>query len=231
MPTDDPSEERTDRHYGKYRGIVSDNRDPSNMGRIRARIPELLGDVESGWALPCAPYAGDGEGAFTIPPEGAGVWIEFEAGDLSRPIWVGCWWGEDQLPDDNQGDQATPAIKIIRSGEGLMLSLDDDGRTIHVSDEDGSNMLEIEVQQGRIRLEAASKAIVEAPLIELVEDSTHPVVFGDNLLDYLNQLVQMFNSHVHPGEHVSGVPVSPAPPAPPFPAATRSLVSSRVTSG
>jgi hypothetical protein len=39
-----------------------------------------LGDVESGWALPAASYAADGQGFYAIPPVGAGVWIEFEAG-------------------------------------------------------------------------------------------------------------------------------------------------------
>ena len=220
-----------ERHFGKYRGRVADNRDPSDLGRIKARVPELLGDVETGWALPCAPYSGNGEGLYTVPPEGAGVWIEFEAGDLSRPIWSGCWWGQDQLPANNAGDLATPAVKTLRSEQGLMVTLDDDGPTIHVSDENGENMLEIQVQPGRIILKAASKAIVEAPLIELVEDAPHPLAFGDDLLQYLNQLVQLFNAHMHPGENVSGIPVTPAPPQPIFPAASQTLLSTRVTTG
>ena len=44
--------------FGKYRGIVTDNDDPKNLGRLKARVPEILQDVETGWALPCAPYAG-----------------------------------------------------------------------------------------------------------------------------------------------------------------------------
>ncbi len=220
------------RYYGKYRGIVSDNADPSNLGRLRARVAELLGDVESGWALPCAPYAGDGEGQFTLPPVGAGVWIEFESGDLSRPIWSGCWWGEGQLPEDNAGSAATAPLKIVRSGTGLMLTLDDDGRRATLSDADGRNMLEIRVTEGRITLQGTTKAVVEASQIELVENATHPLVFGDNLLQYLNQLVAMFNSHVHPGELAAGfIPVTPAPPVAPFPPATPALLSTRVKSG
>jgi len=220
------------RYYGKYRGIVSDNDDPSRLGRVRARVQELLGDVQSGWAMPCAPYAGDGQGQFTVPPVGAGVWIEFESGDLSRPIWSGCWWGEGQLPSDNAGNGATPPLRIIRSETGLMLTLDDDSQTVTVSDENGRNVLEIKVRQGRITLKGAAKAVVEAPQIELVENAIHPVVFGDNLLQYLNQLVAMFNSHVHPGELAAGfIPVTPAPPVPPFPPATPALLSTRVKSG
>lgn len=220
-----------DRFYGKYRGLVVDNEDPENLGRIRARVPEVLQEVETGWALPCAPYAGDGSGQYTVPSPGAGVWIEFEAGDVARPIWVGCWWGSNQIPENNAGTQAKPALKVVRSEQGLMVSLDDEGQTIHVSDQEGESMLEIQVEAGKIRVIGASKAIVEAPHIELVEDSTHPVVFGDRLLNYLNQLVKIFNLHVHPGETVSGIPVSPAPPMGTFPAATQVLVSQRVKTG
>jgi len=222
----------TGRHYGKYRGIVTDHDDPNQLGRLRARVPEVLGDVETGWALPCVPYAGNGTGQFTVPEPGTGVWIEFEAGDVSRPIWAGCWWGRGQLPTDNGGATVTPSTRILRTEEGLMVSFNDETRTIHLSDRDGQNMLEIEVQPGVLRMKAATKAIVEAPKIELVENSAHPLVFGDNLLQYLNQLVTLFNTHLHPGELAAGfIPVTPAPPVGQFPPATPALLSQRVTTG
>jgi uncharacterized protein involved in type VI secretion and phage assembly len=220
------------RHFGKYRGIVTDNNDPKNLGRIKARVPEVLGDVETGFALPCAPYAGDGMGIFAVPPAGAGVWIEFEAGDVSRPIWTGCWWGEGQLPSDNRGAAATPPQKTIRSEQGLMITINDDDQTIAVSDENGENMLEIKVQQGLITILGSVKAVVEAPQIELVESASHPVVFGDQLLQYLNQLVQMYQSHTHPGQMAGGIfPVAPTPPVPPLPTPTPSLHSTKVKTG
>ena len=86
------------RHWGKYRGTVVDNADPQTQGRLRATVPEVLGDVDSGWALPCAPYGGDGSGMYAVPAVGSGVWVEFEAGDVSRPIWVGCWCGPGAAP-------------------------------------------------------------------------------------------------------------------------------------
>lgn len=231
MNTEFEGAQETNRHYGKYRGIVTNNQDPKNLGRIKARVPEILSDVETGWALPCAPYTGNGSGVYAVPEPGAGVWVEFEAGDVSRPIWSGCWWGENQLPQNESGTRATPSLKIIRSEKGLLFALDDNGQTITVSDDSGNNMLTIKVQQGKITLQGATRAVVEAPLIELVENATHPVVFGDNLLQYLNQIVQLYQTHLHPGQTVVGIPVTPAPPVPPFPPATPTLLSTRVKSG
>ena len=126
--------------------------------------------------------------------------------------------GSGQLPKDETGSATTPSRKIIRTEEGLLLSLDDGGKTITLSDSNGSNLIKIETQPGQIKIQATAKVVVEAPQIELVQNATHPLVFGDNLLTYLNQLVAMFNSHVHPGQLAVGVlPVTPAPPVPPSP--------------
>ena len=73
------------RFYGKYRGRVTDNDDPLRIGRIKAVVPEILGDEATGWAVPCVPYAGANMGFYAIPEPDSGVWIEFEAGDVARP--------------------------------------------------------------------------------------------------------------------------------------------------
>jgi uncharacterized protein involved in type VI secretion and phage assembly len=226
------AEQMRERFYGKYRGLVTDNDDPRGMGRVRARVPEVLGDTVSPWAMPCAPYAGDGSGQYTIPPVGGGVWIEFEGGDPARPLWAGCWWAEGEAPNNQDGDGRVPGIKVIRSEQGLLLSLDDDGQTISVSDENGDNILKIEVRRGEVLLKGASKVVVESPQIELVENATHPVVFGDELINYLTQLVTMLQTHTHPGELAAGIfPVTPMVPVPSFPMPTPSLVSNKVKSG
>ena len=74
--------------YGKYRGIVTDNDDPGKLGRLRARVPAVLGDAETGWAMPCVTVVD----CLPLPAVGSGVWIEFEGGDPSRPIWCGSLW-------------------------------------------------------------------------------------------------------------------------------------------
>lgn len=220
------------RHFGKYRGLVVDNQDPKNLARIRAKVPEVLQDVDTGWALPSLPYAGNGSGFYRVPPPGAGVWIEFEAGDVSRPIWTGCWWSDGQLPSDQDGNQANPDYSILRSEAGLIVVLNDSGPTIALSDQNGTNLVKIDVSQSQVTVKAEVKVVVDAAQIELVDGAPHPLVFGDSLLLYLNELVALFNAHMHPGELAAGVlPVTPAPPVPPFPPATPDLLSFRVQTG
>jgi hypothetical protein len=224
----DQLERHADHFYGKYRGIVLNNIDPLQIGRLQAMVPEVLGEIPSGWALPCAPYAGTGSGFYAIPPIGAGVWIEFEAGDTSRPIWTGAWWAAGEVPMTEQATPAQPTRKILRTEFGLMVSLDDLQQTITISDAIGINLMSIKVLQGTIEIKSAVRVVLEAPLIQHGQAAMHPAVFGDQLLAYLNQLVAMFNTHIHPGEMAAGIlPVTPAPPVAPFPPATPALISTK----
>lgn len=114
-------------YYGKYRGIVTDVDDPDNLCRIRATVCAVLGEHPCAWAMPAAPFAGDGHGMVMLPSIGSGVWIEFEAGCLDNPIWSGGWWASGQRPDP-QG----PKLRVIVSEKGHQVILDDDSNEVKV---------------------------------------------------------------------------------------------------
>jgi len=214
------------RYYGKYRGQVTDNSDPQDLGRVRAKVPRLLGDTDTGWALPAFPYGGASEqGFFMIPDVGAGVWIEFEEGNLSYPIWSGTWHSSGTIPES-----AKPEQKVIKTKSGHKIVLDDDGGTLTITDSNG-NSIAMDSSVVKISVGNATKIVIEAPQIELVENAAHPVVFGDNLLQYLNQVGQIYQTHMHPGETAGPFAVTPAPPTPPFPTADSSLLSTKVKTG
>jgi hypothetical protein len=81
------------KHYGKYRGLVIENIDPQQIGRVLVQVPDVLGETPSSWAMPCVPAAGIQAGCFMVPPIGSQVWVEFEQGDPDYPIWTGGFWG------------------------------------------------------------------------------------------------------------------------------------------
>ncbi len=130
--------------FGKYRGLVKDNQDETNRGRLKVTVPAVLSDLEV-WAMPCVPYAGDSVGFYSLPPNGSGVWIEFEAGDPSYPIWTGCFWADNELPDSGG-----PAIKIWKTDK-LKVRIDDDGDELVVSTDSDSKLTladDVEIESG-----------------------------------------------------------------------------------
>jgi uncharacterized protein involved in type VI secretion and phage assembly len=87
--------------YGKYRGMVLNNIDPMQMVRLLVQVPDVLGVGTSSWAMPCVPVAGQGMGLYVLPMVGAGVWVEFEGGEVDYPIWTGGFWGSAaEVPTD-----------------------------------------------------------------------------------------------------------------------------------
>lgn len=128
--------------------------------------------------------------------------------------------------------------KVIISDDKQGISLEDQSghkittepASISIKDSK-SNEIHIDVNSGIIKVKGNSKVIVDAPQIELVDGASHPLVFGDELLSYLNNIVNVFAAHMHPGETALGIPVSPAPPATPMPPATPSLLSVKVKTG
>lgn len=138
--------------FGKYRGSVRNNLDPLMKGRLIVEVPDVGGHLHTHWAMPCLPVAGMNMGMFTVPPIGAGVWVEFERGDPDFPIWSGGYYGEAEVPEmarivppgisaitlqtlGNNGlvisDMPGPSGGILlRTNSGAMISVSDMGIVI-----------------------------------------------------------------------------------------------------
>jgi uncharacterized protein involved in type VI secretion and phage assembly len=114
------------RFFGKYRGTVTDV-DAATM-RIKANVPAVLPNVPTGWCTACVPYAGPQVGFIMLPEVGSGVWIEFEGGDVSFPIWSGCFWRSDEVPSD-----ASATVKTIVTSAGS-IAFDNDASSVALTD-------------------------------------------------------------------------------------------------
>jgi len=195
--------------YGKWAGIVTDNDDPKGIGRLRARVPEVLGEQEStGWALPCSPWGGGfNRGLFALPEIGDTVWIEFAAGDPARPIWTGTFWGapdsaggQDDLGTETGAEAPRgadspggPGQHVLRTAAGHVVSLDDTGGVVVVAEAAGAE----------IRLTSDGVVTITADSIRLGASAAEPLVLGETFKT-------LFNSHTHPtGVGPSGAPVQP----------------------
>jgi uncharacterized protein involved in type VI secretion and phage assembly len=211
-----------DRFYGKYEGVVTDVTDPKKIGRLRAKVPAVLGeDVDSGWALPCVPAGGGKErGMLFLPQVGDTVWVEFAGGDVSRPIWAGTFWGAPdstggaddlgsetgaETPTGDGGKEASDTLSVLKTKSGHELTLDDDGEVILLANGNGKSS---------IRFEQDGTVTVTAEKIKLGASASEKVVLGDTFM-------QFFNQHVHP----TGV----GPSGPPTQSMSSSQLSQKVT--
>lgn len=121
------------RFYGKYRGSVTEV-DAGTM-RIKAKVPAVLGTTPTGWCRACVPYAGPGVGWGFLPDVESGVWIEFEGGDVSLPIWVGCYWRDAEAKP--KGVEAT--VKVLATSAHT-VTLDVDGTKLIIADTNGNEI-------------------------------------------------------------------------------------------
>jgi uncharacterized protein involved in type VI secretion and phage assembly len=137
------------RFYGKYRGVVTDV-DAQTM-RVKASVPSVLPLISTGWAMACVPYAGPQVGFIMLPEVGSGVWIEFEGGDVSFPIWSGCYWRTNEVPSNTSA-----TVKTIVTSAGS-LTFDDDQSSVTAKDAGGDS---VSLSGGTITIESTTGKIV-----------------------------------------------------------------------
>ncbi len=112
-------------YFGKYRGTVINNIDPMRSGRVQVSCPDVLGINTMSWAMPCVPFGGPAlpdrspEGMLMLPSIGSNIWLEFEAGNPDRPIWVGSFFADGMQP----ASVVLPGMRTIVSG-GAEITID-----------------------------------------------------------------------------------------------------------
>lgn len=154
----------TRRYYGKYRGVVTSTDQASRNGRLKVRI--ALGGNSSVDAIAeaCVPYAGEGNGMYAIPPSGSGVWVEFQEGDLDKPIWSGCWWKDDgELPRALGAGIVLSALPVVLQSQGghrLVLG-GNSGNPVLIETERGEQGPRILMTDSSIKISFGQAASIE----------------------------------------------------------------------
>lgn len=201
------------RYYGKYRGLVVDNEDPRSLGRLKVRVPSVLGeDVVTGWAAPCVPYGGRaGAGTLFVPEVDDGVWVEFEEGDLEFPIWVGTYWtepdGETELPRPNAADgseedgvQSPPTRKIVKTAAGHTLQFEDAEGGVRILIGDGQEESRLVISDDGLELVRGDNRVTMNSDGVVVEDGNR------NRMEYASSGVTIEDGNGNTVEMKSGVP-------------------------
>ncbi|MGW4229493.1 phage baseplate assembly protein V [Streptomyces sp. NPDC004980] len=121
-----------DQYFGKYTGIVQDNRDTAGLGQLRVSVPAIFPPEELMVARAALPY-----GHFFVPENGAKVWVEFEGGDPGLVLWTGVQYVAGEWPAEARADP--PQYRVLRSAAGHVLLFDDKSGQEHISITDGAH--------------------------------------------------------------------------------------------
>jgi len=146
------AEAEKSRVYEPVIGLVTDNKDPSKLGRVKIKFPVLSTQDTSWWAPIIMLGAGKNRGWFFIPEVDDEVLCMFEHGDITRPLVVGTLWnGKDKPPDKNPGSNPR---RVIKSRQGSKITLDDDDMKIIIEDGTGNGKITFDSNANKIIIEA-----------------------------------------------------------------------------
>jgi uncharacterized protein involved in type VI secretion and phage assembly len=163
LPRGDAGPERV---YGVVIGIVTNNNDPDELGRVKVRFPWLSDSDESWWARIAAPMAGNDRGVQFLPEVDDEVLVAFQHGDVRFPYVLGALWnGQDAPPESKLLDGDGKVVKrIIKSRSGHVIRLDDtDGsEKIEVVDKSEKNSIVIDTGKNTITIQADADIVLRS---------------------------------------------------------------------
>ena len=146
------AETEASRVYEPLVGIVTDNKDPQKLGRVKVKLPVLKDDQTTWWVPIIMLGAGKNRGWFFIPEVNDEVLVMFEHGDLNRPLVVGAMWGgKDKGPDKNPGGNPR---RMIKSRSGSKITFDDEKNTLTIEDGAGIGKITFEADSNKMTIEA-----------------------------------------------------------------------------
>lgn len=143
------------RFTGVAMAIVTNNKDPDGLGRVKVKLPWLDDRVESDWTRVVTPMAGAGRGLYWLPEVDDEVLVAFEHG---RPdslyVLGGLWNGKDKPPEDNKDGKNNVRALKTRSGHVIRLTDTDGDEKIEIIDKTGKNSIVISAKDKTVTITA-----------------------------------------------------------------------------
>lgn len=144
------------RWYGLFPAIVSDIKDPDGQGRVKVTLPwapDTGGGKYEAWARLATLMGGKNRGTWFVPDPDDEVLIGFEAGDPRRPYVLGGLWNGSDKPPDSMDGAGSNHRKVIRSRNGVKVTLDDkDGQEKLILETPGGQKMTLKDGPGAVEI-------------------------------------------------------------------------------
>lgn len=163
-----------------YRALVTRNDDPENMGRIQVIIPGIIEEELNLWIFPTGNFGGKNYGVHVMPPVGSVVYIQFELGDPSKPLWQHGYHANGDIPEE----YGRPDHYWFMTPGGATVEIDDEKKEITINDHNG-NSIEVNENGVSIDVKSSKKKIYLGD----INKADEPAVLGDTLEDLLKQII------------------------------------------
>jgi uncharacterized protein involved in type VI secretion and phage assembly len=145
------------RWFGVYPALVRDIADPDGQGRVKVSLPwapDLGGGGYEAWARLGTMMGGANRGTWFVPDTGDEVVVGFEGGDPRRPYVLGGLWNGSDAPPESMDGAGNNYKKVIRSRNGVKLTLDDtDGQEQLVLETPGGQKVTLKDGPGTVTIE------------------------------------------------------------------------------
>jgi uncharacterized protein involved in type VI secretion and phage assembly len=167
-----PSRDGGGRVYGVVVGIVTNNKDPDGLGRVKLKFPWLSDTEESNWARVASPMAGKERGLYLLPEVNDQLLVAFEHGDPAYPYVIGGLWnGKDKPPAANNDGKNN--LRLLKSRSGHIVRLDDtEGEEkIEILDKSGKNSVVVSTKDNSIAIKADADIKITSANGKLVVDA------------------------------------------------------------
>jgi uncharacterized protein involved in type VI secretion and phage assembly len=142
--------------YGVFPALVSDIKDPDGQGRVKVTLPwspDTGSSRYDAWARLATFMGGNNRGSWFIPDVNDEVLIVFEGGDPRRPYVIGGLWNGNDAPPDSMDGAGNNYRKVLRSRNGVKLTLDDtDGQEKFIAETPGGQKVTLKDGAGAVEI-------------------------------------------------------------------------------
>lgn len=178
-------------------GIVTNNKDPEKLGRVKLKLPIRECENETDWVRIATLMAGKEMGSFFLPEVGDEVLVAFNEGDVRKPFVIGMLWNSQEPPPEKNedgknnirkfksrsgneiifGDEKGKEKITVKTAKGQIIQMQDESNgKIEIKDQSGNNLVNIDGGKNEITIKSNMKMKLECQSCTIELDASQNTI-------------------------------------------------------